>query len=172
MRLFFALWPPAATVAALAAWAEEAQKQTGGRLTRPESIHLTLAFLGEVAEERVENAIRAAKSVRGERHALPIEHARVWSHNHVAWVGPKQTPAALESVVQSLRAQLRSEGFVLESRPFAAHLTLVRKAKRPTRLPPLPQVEWPVDEFTLVRSSLSRNGSTYEVIARFPIGSR
>src|SRR6185436_19398373 len=81
VRLFFALWPPAATVAALAAWAVQVQKAAGGRVTRPESIHLTLAFLGEIADDRVGDAVKAAVSVRGERHTLPIERAKVWAHN-------------------------------------------------------------------------------------------
>ena len=168
MRLFFAIWPPAATVAALAAWAARAQALTGGRLTRPESIHLTLAFLGEVSEGRVEDAIRAARSVQGVRHALPIERAKVWAHNRIVWVGPKSTPAALESLYQMLREQLLAEGFQLEARPFAAHVTLIRNARK-TALPPLPALDWPVDEFTLVRSRLSQKGSGYEVVARFAL---
>jgi len=167
VRLFFALWPPPTTVAALAAWAQEAQILAGGRLTRPESIHLTLAFLGELAEARVEDAIRAARSVRGARHALPIERAKVWTHNGVGWVGPERTPRALTHLTDSLRERLLAEGFAIESRPFSAHVTLLRNAGKPSRLPPIPAVEWPVDEFTLVRSQLSRKGSSYEILARF-----
>ena len=169
MRLFFAIWPPAATVAALAAWAAQARILTGGRLTRSESIHLTLAFLGEVAEARIDDAIRAARSVRGTRHALPIELAKVWTHNRVGWVGPARTPVALQDLTDSLREKLLAEGFAIESRPFAAHVTLLRKARDASGLPPLPAVQWPVDEFTLVRSRLSQKGSGYEVVARFAL---
>lgn len=166
MRLFFALWPPAATVAALAVWAGKAQAATGGKPTRPEAIHLTLAFLGEVSEGRVADAINAAKKVRGVPHALPIELAKVWAHNSIVWVGPERTPPDLDSLARSLRAELRAGGFAMESRPFAAHVTLVRKAHRAARLPPLPAVNWPVEELTLVRSKLLPNGSTYEIIER------
>jgi RNA 2',3'-cyclic 3'-phosphodiesterase len=169
VRLFFALWPPAATVAALAAWTAQVQKATGGRVTRPESIHLTLAFLGEVADDRVGDAVKAARSVRGERHKLPIECAKVWAHNNIAWVGPERTPPALESLVRSLHESLRTHGFTIESRPFAAHITLIRKARKAARLPGLPALEWPVDEFTLVRSRLSPKGSGYEIMGRFPL---
>ena len=170
MRLFFALWPPAATVAALAEWAAQVQKVTGGRVTRPESIHLTLAFLGEVTEERVADAIRAARSVRGTCHTLPIERAKIWTNNHIAWVGPERTPAALASLADSLRQHLQAQGFALEARPFAAHVTLVRKATGGAeRLPSLQRVDWPVDEFTLVRSRVSPKGSSYEVVEQFPL---
>jgi 2'-5' RNA ligase len=166
VRLFFALWPPAATVAALAKWAAQAQILTGGKVTRAESIHLTLAFLGEVAEERVGDAIRAGRSVRGARHQLPIEQAKHWSRNDVVWVGPTESPPALAALAQLLRTGLEKEGFAVEARPFAAHVTLIRKARPAARLPPLPRAAWPVSEFTLVHSTLSRHGSSYSIIDR------
>ena len=169
MRLFFALWPPAATALALARWAAQAQLLTGGRLTRPESIHLTLAFLGEVAEGRVGDAIRAARSVRGPSHTLPIEQAKRWSHNDVLWVGPTEIPRALAALAQSLRTELQKEGFAVEARPFAAHVTLIRKARRAVALAPLPHAAWRVTEFTLVQSMLSRHGARYSIVDRIAL---
>ena len=37
----------------------------------------------------------------------------------------------------------------------------------PKSIPPLPHVEWPIDEFLLVRSRTSPKGSTYEPVERF-----
>ena len=170
MRMFFALWPPAASVEALAAWARQAQPLTGGTLTRAETIHLTLAFLGELSEDRARDAVSAARRVHGEPHVLPIEDAKVWAHNSIVWVGPKQTPPALGLLAQSLRSELSSEGFAIETRPFAAHVTLIRKARRAARLPPLPDTEWPVTDFTLVRSRPSAEGSSYEIVERIALG--
>ena len=169
LRLFFALWPPRRTAELLADWAAEAQRVTHGRTARAEAIHLTLAFLGEVAQERVAAAIRAARRVRGEPHALPIEEARLWTHHRIVWVGPTETPVALRSIAELLRRELAGEGFSLEHRPFAAHITLVRKARSEGRLPPLPAVDWPVGEFSLVRSTLSPRGSSYEIVERTPL---
>lgn len=53
MRLFFALWPSPAAAERLASAATDAAARLGGRPTRLETLHLTLAFLGEVADERV-----------------------------------------------------------------------------------------------------------------------
>ena len=169
MRLFFAIWPPRETAATLAAWAAQAQGEVGGRVARAETIHLTLAFLGEVPGARAAAAFRAAREMQGERHALPIEEARVWPHHHIVWVGPRETPAALGVVVESLRAGLASGGFSLEHRPFAAHVTLVRKARATGTLPPLPVVDWPVSEVALVRSMLTPQGPDYEVIERIAL---
>jgi 2'-5' RNA ligase len=165
MRLFFALWPPAETADALAAWAHAAQRLTGGRPTDAAKIHLTLAFLGDADPRR---AVIAARRAAGAVHDLPIEHARHWRENNIVWAGPRETPLALAALFKSLSLELYREEFILERRPFAAHVTLIRKA-RAARLPPLPAVEWPVREFLLVRSSLSSKGSTYEPLEHFAL---
>jgi len=139
---------------------------TGGRLVRPENIHLTLAFLGEADPGK---AIAVARQVRAMRHTLPIEEARYWKHNAIVWVGPLAIPEALSDLAGQLYSSLRTEGFALEERPFAAHVTLLRKAKPVMALPPPPRVDWPVDEFRLVRSKVSREGASYEALERFSL---
>jgi RNA 2',3'-cyclic 3'-phosphodiesterase len=164
MRIFFAIWPPAATARALAQWARQAQEKTGGKTTAEEKIHLTLAFLGEAD---VQKATQAAKRVTAPAHKLPIEQARYWRENNIVWAGPRETPAPLKALFESLSGELYREEFILERRPFAAHVTLVRKARAGKSLPPLPTLAWPVEEFVLVRSALSSAGSTYEPLERF-----
>lgn len=162
MRLFFAAWPPAQTAVALHAWAAG----LAGRAVARENIHLTLAFLGEADPAK---AIAAAGRVRGVRHELPIEEGRFWKKNQIVWVGPREMPPALDSLVKSLHIELDRDAFVLDRRPFAAHVTLLRKARDPQEMPPLPGVAWPVSEFVLVRSRISPRGSTYEPVERFPL---
>ena len=164
MRLYFALWPPGETAAALHAWAVEAQRTTGGRVTRAETIHLTLAFLGDIELE-----LLSGISIKGKRHQLPIEHAECWKHNSIVWAGPEQTPPELLDVVVRLSENLQERKLRVEKRPFAAHVTLIRKAGRAAALPPLPKVAWPVEEVVLVRSQLSAAGSGYEVLQRYPL---
>ncbi len=166
MRLFFASWPPRETAQALGRWASEVCNESGGKLTGVESIHLTLAFLGEADPDK---AIAAARRVKGRRHDLPIDAARYVKRNEMVWVAPAVLPPELSSLAADLRAALVHDGFALEERPFAAHITLIRRARRPRSLPPLPRVAWPVDEFVLVRSQNSSQGSTYETLERFPL---
>jgi 2'-5' RNA ligase len=166
MRIFFALWPPADAARALARWALEAQRLTGGSVTREEKIHLTLAFLGDADHAR---AISAAKRIRARSHELPIEQARYWRDNRIVWAGPRETPPPLLELFKRLEFELYKEDFILERRPFAAHVTLVRKARAAKSLPPLPALDWPVNEFLLVRSTLSSAGSSYEPLERFAL---
>ena len=167
MRLFFALWPPPKTAHALAQWTHEVSRDTGGSPTASDKIHLTLAFLGEGDSAKAHDA---AARVQGRRHSLPIEHAHYWKHNKIVWVGPRTMPEPLAALVSQLHGSLKDHGFVLEDRPFAAHVTLLRKARPANAFPPLPAtLDWPVDEFVLVRSRTSPKGATYEWVERFPL---
>ena len=169
MRLFFAAWPPPRTALGLQRWAEEAARETRGKVTRAETIHLTLAFLGEVEDPRIQSVVKAAGQTAGKAHRLLLEQARYWKHNRIVWVGPNETPPPLAALAADLKSALMREGFALEQRAFEAHVTLIRKASAPRALPVLPALDWPVDEFVLVRSTLSNVGSSYEVLERFPL---
>jgi 2'-5' RNA ligase len=166
LRLFFALWPPAGAARALAQWAEAVQRDSGGRATAEETIHLTLAFLGEA--DAVE-AARAAGRVKGKAFRMTVDAAKYWRHNRIVWVGPSEMPAELSHTVRQLHASLREGGFVLEDRPFAAHITLIRKANAPKSIPPLPAVDWHANELVLVRSVTGGRGSRYEPVERFAL---
>lgn len=167
MRLFFALWPPRETALALRAWAASVQRSSGGRVTDPEKIHLTMAFLGDIDERRASSL--KDLNLKAKRHALPIERAVYWKRNRILWVGPAENPEELGELVQELHTKLRGNSFALENRPFAAHVTLMRKAGTPQSIPALPEISWPVNELTLIRSQPSSKGSTYEVLQRYPL---
>jgi 2'-5' RNA ligase len=153
MRLFFAAWPDAGTAEALWRWAREARVRCGGRVTPPERIHLTLAFLGDADPGQ---ARTTGEAVRLPGCTFTLEQARFWAHNRIVWVGPRDTPVELEALARALG----------EKRSFAAHVTLLRDA-RPAELPALPALDWPVREFALVRSRPSAAGPSYETLARY-----
>lgn len=166
MRLFFALWPPPAAARILADWAGKAARDTGGKPVAAEKIHLTLAFLGDADPKE---AIAAAKEIHGEAFDLPIEESEYWKRNRIVWVGPRQIPAPLERLVTALQLELFRAEFILERRPFAAHVTLLRKARMALALPDLPPVRWHASDFVLVQSHTSRTGPTYATVQGFPL---
>ena len=152
---------------ALHAWARTVHDDSGGRVTRIETIHLTLAFLGDVAQERL--PILKSLPVKGGKFVLPIDTARYWKHNQIVWVGPSAIPPALAEAAASLESVLKKNQFRTEERPYAAHITLIRKARAPQSIPALPAITWPASEAVLVRSQLSGKGSRYEVLQRYPL---
>ena len=155
MRLFFALWPPPAAARALADWANAVARGTGGKAVTAERIHLTLAFLGEADPEK---AVVGARQVQGEAFDLPIEVSQYWRHNQIVWAGPGRTPDALDRLVKALQLELYRAGFSLERRPFATHVTLLRKARTPPTLPRSPS------------SRLARKGVRPRAVAHFARG--
>ncbi|BCK86483.1 RNA 2',3'-cyclic phosphodiesterase [Sideroxyarcus emersonii] len=167
-RLFFALWPGAAERAALAAWQPPLRELCGGRIMRPDTLHLTLVFLGEVAEHRLQAACLAAQEADFRRFDLQLATAHYWGHNHIVYATPAAVPAALAALAGGLEHGLRRHGFHFEQRPYKPHVTLLRNAKRSDAdLPPMPAVRWPVHDFVLVQSLSGAQGAHYEVLARF-----
>lgn len=156
MRLFFACWPPAGTAQALAAWARAVQRECGGRAVPAQNIHLTLAFLGD-ADPAAARLLGASIRMAPMRFAL--EEARFWAHNRILWAGPRETPPELAALARALG----------EKRELSAHITLLRKARPPRLLPPLPALEWPVTRFTLVNSTPGPEGPSYEVLERYDL---
>ncbi|ATE60241.1 RNA 2',3'-cyclic phosphodiesterase [Thauera sinica] len=168
-RVFFALWPDAAVAAALYGAARRIHAQTGGRLMRRDGLHLTLAFLGEQPAGRVEALRRLAASMTGEAFELLLSHAGAWQRGRIVWSGPGAAPPALAALAEGLAGALRAQGFEVERRPFAAHVTLVRNALAPPPPEVEPPVRWLVGEFALVRSHVGTDGARYEVIGRWPL---
>ncbi len=169
VRLYFALWPERHLAEALLVHGETLQRAIGGRLTRVESIHLTLAFLGAVPETRLDVLCDPPGSIAVPGFVMDFDRLGAWPHNGIGWIAPGADPSGLAQLQSRLSAWLASAGFELEARPFAPHVTLVRKARNRFETQVIEPVRWPVADFCLVRSTLSSAGSRYEVIARFKL---
>ena len=172
LRLFFALWPDSATSAALHARARTLQAECGGRAMRRDTIHLTLAFLGDTPAREVERLQALAAQLEGERFALVLDHVGSWKRNRVLWTGPSILPPALAALAQDLEARLRVAGFALEERAFSPHVTLVRTARVAPAAAPQTPLRWRVASFVLVASERSAAGAHYRVIGRWPLQQR
>jgi 2'-5' RNA ligase len=171
-RVFLALWPPADMAERLGGIARASAAAHGGRATRPETIHLTLAFVGDVVEASLPALIEAAAGVRGQPFDLCLDRLGFWTHNRLCWAGTSAPPAALAELAGGLRAALRGADFPVERErgAFVPHVTLVRKTTTAVPAQPIePAVAWPCAAFVLVRSSLSARGAAYEELRRFPL---
>lgn len=171
-RLFYAVWPDAAARTALAELALSAAQRAGGRATSTANLHLTLVFLGSVAEERVPIVSSAGEEAarEGSPFVLTLERIGGFRDAGVAWAGPATIPPPLASLVSALRSRLEAGGIATEPRPFRAHVTLARRCARALRETLAVPVTWPVHEVTLVASTLAPGGSRYDVVARWPLG--
>ncbi|MCK9201977.1 MAG: RNA 2',3'-cyclic phosphodiesterase [Gallionella sp.] len=173
VRVFFALWPDAAERKAMADWQPPLRKLCGGKAMRPDTLHATLVFLGDVPAHRLEALKLAAEEVGGEPFELGLDSARYWGHNHIAYAAPSVVPAPLALLVLDLEQRLRAHRFRLDHHEYKPHVTLLRHAQwSDEALPEMPAATWRAREFVLVQSLSDEQGARYEVLARFPLGLR
>jgi 2'-5' RNA ligase len=151
-RLFFALWPDEAARQALGALSRDVALVAEGKPVPEEKIHLTLAFLGEVAADREPEVKRAAQDLRGEAFTLGLDRVGSFRRARVAWAGTSMAPQPLLDLQEELAAKLAEQGFELEEREFAPHLTLARKIARPVPAAAIPAIAMQARALALVRT--------------------
>jgi len=106
-------------------------RRQGVRWTSPDSWHLTLKFLGEIDEERIEDVAAATREVAG--RALPFDVALGgWGAfpradaPRVLWVGMEDGGDHFVTAAEELDSLLAERGFPKEKRPVRPHLTIAR----------------------------------------------
>jgi 2'-5' RNA ligase len=167
MRLFLALWPGEETRAELAEVAAALAGLASGKPTPAEKIHLTLAFLGEIPEERIDDVRGIAEAVREPPFELVLDRVGSFRKARVAWAGSSALPGELIRLQSRLEEGLRARGFALDDRPFAAHVTLARKIALPVPPAPMPPIRWRAGEYVLARSETGTG--RYSVMEAWPL---
>jgi RNA 2',3'-cyclic 3'-phosphodiesterase len=173
VRLFFALWPPSEVAEQLAAIARDVAQRFGGKPTRQETLHLTLAFLGEVPDEALGPLTQMARRIAGAAFTLKLDRLGYWPRKELLWAGESATSVALAELAAALRQALREAEIAVADRgqPFAPHITLLRRLSENQPAPAaIETIRWPCSSFGLIRSRRSDAGSVYEVLGEFPLG--
>jgi 2'-5' RNA ligase len=181
MRAFIAIDLPEPVRAALA----EAQQGfrsacRDARWTRPEGIHLTLKFLGEISDAQTKQVVEALAQIGPFiTFSVEVKGFGFFPQAHrprVFWAGVT-APMALAELAARIEGRMEKIGFAREDRAFAPHLTLARfQVPRPQ-----PELEAAVagrattslgnfeaSEFFLFESKLSPQGAQYRKVMRFP----
>ena len=159
-RLFYALWPDPPTRAALA----HIQAGLAGAITRPEKLHLTMAFLGQQPASALPALCHILHSVAAQPIELALDATGFFSGQRIAWAGMQVTAPGLLDLRGALMDLLAGQQFVpvFEHDRFTPHITLARKASPPPDGGRTP-IHWLARELVLVESS-STNGD-YRIIA-------
>ena len=163
MRRFVAVRPPAEAVdhlrAVLPRWPSD-----------PERWHLTLAFLGEVADEGPVRTALPAAVAAVPAFELCLQGSGVFGGGRVVWVGVGGDVASLRALAAATVTACRSAGVDLDRAPYRPHLTVGRRGHPdPARLASYDGPAWPVREVELVRSDVGRT-VVHTVLARCPLG--
>jgi len=181
LRLFFAVELPGDVREAAAAHASRLRRdfpEARASWPRPESLHLTLKFLGETEAARVESLSSAATAAAAGLNpfTLTIEGAGSFPPRgaaRVLWLGVRDEAGQLSRLQLRLDNECAAQGFPRESKPYRPHLTLARlRAPHAAALSdehrrtPFGPHTFQVSDFVLMRSELGPGGSRYTPLSR------
>jgi RNA 2',3'-cyclic 3'-phosphodiesterase len=161
------------------------------RWVRPESLHVTLKFIGEKPEESIEQVKEALARLKADSFEIAFKGYGFFpgaKSPRVFWIGIEAGPQ-LSALAEMIDTETFALGIPKESHAFSPHLTLARSGSGSPRrkksdganprfqllqqkLDALPSPEFgtmTAREFFLYQSQLSPSGSRYTKIARFPL---
>jgi 2'-5' RNA ligase len=179
-RLFIAIWPDEVLRVRLHEVARRCLAQGRGRLVVPDNLHVTLAFLGVVDDERCACYEQAVLPLNQPAFSLTLDRLGYWPRKQILWAGSSVESPELGALVSGLHAGLGHCGFEPDTRPFHVHVTLARHVHRDPLPEPersrrehavsLPPLEWRVRELQLVESDTRPEGARYSVRHSWPLG--
>jgi RNA 2',3'-cyclic 3'-phosphodiesterase len=143
------------------------QKAPGVRFLAPETVHLTLRFLGDATDEQVGCLSSTLAAAAAACPAAEVRIAGVGTFPErgaprVLWLGI-ELPAPVLALQRDCERAAVSCGFPPEPRPFRSHVTLGRwrdRARRP-ELPPVDLGTVVLDALVLYQSRLTPNGAIH-----------
>ena len=156
------------------------------RLVRPEGVHLTLKFLGDIDADRVP-AVAEAMSQVAARHTpfgLTLGATGVFPNANrarVLWIGVDGDLKPLRLLQTGVEEALTEIGFPAERQPFNPHLTIGRMHHRASRddrrraIDALSAVRLPANQaisvrsISLMKSTLQPSGAVYQRIRQSPL---
>lgn len=185
MRLFIALPLPAEIATAAAALTPALP---GLRPVRAELLHVTLAFIGRVPDERLGDVIAATREAAAVREPFHVSLAAAGrfpegGKPHVVWIGMTDGAAESADLAASVRRELAARELPFDDKPFRPHVTLARVkddvdrpeardiASAAAKLTFAP-LRWTAREVIPFESVLSPKGPKYTARATVRLGDR
>ncbi|WP_055588292.1 RNA 2',3'-cyclic phosphodiesterase [Peterkaempfera griseoplana] len=186
MRLFIAVVPPQAAVDELAAAVRPLRRLPDAeplRWTSPGTWHLTLAFLGEVAEESVPELEQRLGRAAHRHRVMRLRFAGAGRFgDRTLWTGVRGDTLELRRLAESAQAAARHTGLpVDDDRPYRAHLTLARGGGDRRRgrgsdlrglkaaLEDFEGQQWEAADLRLVRSTLGAGPAQHTLLRSWPL---
>jgi len=180
VRLFVALWPPEQVMAEVAEVVARVRPLAQElRWTRPEQWHLTLSFLGEVAEDALPELGERLGRAAGRHAAVTLAFGGGGRFgDRVLWTRVNGDRERLRNLAASATAAARRTGVDVDDRHYRPHLTLARGRPGADLRPLVAALDsysgqpWTASDLYLVRSRLAQGpGRTaaYDTVAAWPL---
>ncbi|MFV8820064.1 RNA 2',3'-cyclic phosphodiesterase [Haliea sp. E17] len=174
MRLFFALDIPGPLALDIATWREQ-QLPLLGRPVPAANFHITLAFLGEIPDSRLDALCQdvdaAAEKLAPAAFELQLDQVGYWPRPGIYWLGPASWPDSLEHLARKLGGIGAIHGHEKRREHFQAHVTLFRGCEAAPPAPALaPDFRLSCSEFLLMESRQGKRGVSYHPVAGWELG--
>lgn len=188
MRVFIALELPAEVKTALQVplrHLRETLPRQAVRWVEPESLHITLKFLGDISPEMLEPVQQANR--RAAQASVPLDLCATGlgcfpnpKRPRVVWIGLKGDLTGLHRLRDQVEANVAPLGFPTEDRPFSPHLTLGRVKTEDRQLQAqvgqaVAQMQigevatWHNTYLSLMESTLRPDGAVYTALATYQL---
>ncbi len=167
MRCFIAAWPEEPTRLALSSLSDDVRKRVEHRrASRPDDFHLTLAFIGDLADDVAFDLSDAIAKLRCKPFAFQLDTLGFFKEAGVVWIGAaRETTKPLTDLSDRVRGSLDQMNIAYDRRPLAPHVTLLRGVKSFVAEKVEP-ISWRIGSIALYRSSPARQQSRYVRVER------
>ncbi len=183
MRLFIAIDISNDTRKAIAALQQDLKRRLRSQSIKwvePENMHLTLKFLGEADENKLDEIYSALEITCSGKKPFEIIFSVIGTFGRparVLWLGCEKEKEEIVTLAAGLEGAFEELGFEKENRPFSAHLTLARIKDNIDRelqkiLKDYPKVNIPqvwADSVCLYKSQLTPSGSVYTLLRKIEL---
>ena len=148
---------------------------------KPDNIHLTLKFLGDVSLEELDSIKGAMQTTLQpiKSFSMALTHLGAFpkvENPQIIWVGATADKNSIKSITESLEENLKGIGFEKEKRDFEPHITLGRMRSSDNKFAlskKIKNFQFPagaphqlVNQIALFKSTLTPQGPIYETLAK------
>jgi 2'-5' RNA ligase len=158
-------------------------KKSDVKWVKPENVHLTLKFLGEIPDEKSVQVCNIVKEIAGRHKSfeLSVESVGYFGGKtaKVLWVGTGEKSNNLLQLQKDIEQQLALAGWPKEAREFTGHLTLCR-IRNPKAGVKLAQIAGDYKDFkvgvisagsvAVYQSQLKPTGPIYTLLCNYKLG--
>jgi 2'-5' RNA ligase len=149
---------------------------------KPENIHITLKFLGEVPEEKINEVFSATEAALKETKKFKMNLKGTgafpdFRRPRVIWIGTGKGGEELSNMSTKIEEEMEKIGFPKENRKFSPHFTIGR-VKSPKGIEKLMELvkstdfeteDIEVNEVTVMKSQLHPAGAIYTPLKKIPL---
>ncbi|MDE2358326.1 MAG: RNA 2',3'-cyclic phosphodiesterase [Betaproteobacteria bacterium] len=169
VRVFYACVLPPQLRPEVGEIARATARRVHGRPVPADNLHLTLAFIGEIASSRLPTLIDVGAMQHRGAMTLVLDRLGGFKHAGVAWLGSSRAPVELGRFAVALARAVIAAGITCDERPFHPHMTIARRCRVSPDEQPIGPYSWAIDGFALLHSEAGRAGARYRTLAKWPL---